>query len=111
MGNSTAPNPATPDIQCYQGTPVWNGSQWVCPTDTQGSFPLPDGTIVKPVDTTAKPQAPAVITNNTSIPTSLTGLVDWVKGHPYILIGGAALLVWLLFFRGGSSRRSRFSTE
>lgn len=61
---------------------------------------------------------PKVVNNTSMVPaTTTTTVTNWfvsitqsvatfAKDHPYILIGGAALLYWFLFMRGGRRRRS-----
>lgn len=63
---------------------------------------------------------PKVVNNTSTVPaTTATTVTNWfvniaesvttfAKDHPYILIGGAALLYWFLFMRHGRRGRGLF---
>jgi hypothetical protein len=52
---------------------------------------------------------PAVLPQ-TAITTTGFSLIDWVKAHPYIVLGGAAILAYFIFF-GGLGKSNRVRTD
>lgn len=75
-------NPSTPDIQCFQGSPYWDGSQWRCPSTVNN-------------DTST-----AVITGKSDQPLnifSVNSVTSWISNHPYLAIGGIGIIAFLLW--------------
>lgn len=77
-----------PDINCFWGTPVWNGTEWKCPVDRALE------TAKQRTDVQTVTPAPTNILTG-----GIGSIVDWVKGHPVIAIGGIGLILWFLFLR------------
>jgi hypothetical protein len=99
MSDSTIP----PAIECFVGTPRWDGSKWVCPSDlTTSGGDQPPFQKPNPQPLRVQPVSPTINIFASG------GLLAWVRAHPYLILGGAALLYWLLFMNGGNSIRSRF---
>ena len=88
----------TPTIQCFQGEPYQNADGvWLCPstvdtttTNTQGGS---GGLLTNPTNTD-----PTKTTATVNI-FSLQSIYDWITAHPYITLGGGALILYFLFFR------------
>lgn len=70
-------------------------AQCNCITGTSYIDPTTGQCTCLPVN--VKPQNIKTVTTTTA---TTFNLIDWAKGHPFIVAGGAALLIYLLFFRG-----------
>ena len=92
-----------PQVNCLTGTPYQRpDGTWTCLDNIgdTGGYPLGISSKRGLTEYVYVTQ-PAPVQTLPAISVTANSLVEWVKGHPYIVLGGLALLFYLFFMGGG----------
>lgn len=98
-----------PPLSCFWGSAYQDSNgTWHCPSATGYD---PNNAIMqaytgRPLTNTVYVQTPALAS---TVPTNT--IMNWIKLHPYVVLGGVGLFLWIFFFKGRLNASSKVRTD